>query len=57
MIQKECTKCRRFSEAVSHGDECPWCDHPPKSIADPFKLIIVLAFVGLLAALVSAVLR
>ena len=58
MIQKPCKKCMKYSEAVSHGDECPWCSHPPSNLNfDPFKVIIVLAFVCLLAALASAVLR
>jgi len=57
MIQKPCKKCRRYSEAVAHGRKCPWCCHDSNLNFDPFKVIIVLAFVGLLAALASAVLR
>ena len=57
MIQKPCKHCRRYSEAVAHGRKCPWCCHDSNLNFDPFKVIIVLAFVGLLAALASAVLR
>ena len=59
MIQSECAKCRNYSEAISHGDPCPWCNHDSSLNSKPWKVakvIIVLASAGLAGAVVRLLL-
>ncbi len=56
MIQKPCKKCMKYSEAVSHGAECPWCSHPPSNLNfDPWTVVKVLAVVVMLFALIREI--